>query len=259
MPEFRTDLFRGVARDYERFRLGYPAELTDGLARLSGTTRLLDLACGTGQLTFALHGHFAETWAVDQEPDMIEVVREKAAGIDSIRAVVSSAEDLAAPAGSFDLVVIGNAFHRLHRDVAAARILGWLRPGGLLALFWSEGPMQGDAPWQRALRECTLRWRAPGRIPADYEQDRRDRPDQAILTAAGFELSGQREVFIDWEWTTEAVIGFVLATSVTSRAALGDRTPAFEAELRDLLTACDPAGRFPQRLSFAYDLARRPA
>jgi hypothetical protein len=57
--------------------------------------------------------------------------------------VVSSAEDLAAPAEAFDLVVIGNAFHRMHRDTAAARILGWLRPGGLLALFWSGGPMQG--------------------------------------------------------------------------------------------------------------------
>jgi SAM-dependent methyltransferase len=258
VPEFRTDLFRGVARDYDRFRLGYPAELTDELAQRSGHGRLLDLACGTGQLTFALHDRFDQTWAVDQEPDMIEVVTEKAAGIGSIRPMLSSAEDLAAPASSFDLVVLGNAFHRLHRDVVAARILGWLRPGGLLALVWSAGPTMGDAPWQRALRDCLARWSPAGRVPADYEQDRNDRPDLVILTQAGFEPDGQREFFVDREWTTETVTGFVLATSVLSRAVLGDRAAAFEAELRGELTAREPAGRFRQRISFSYDLARKP-
>jgi hypothetical protein len=33
--------------------------------------------------------------------------------------------------GHFELAVIGNAFHRLDRDVAARRIHGWLRVGSL--------------------------------------------------------------------------------------------------------------------------------
>jgi hypothetical protein len=28
------------------------------------------------------------------------------------------------------------AFHRLDRDLVAGRILGWLKPGGYLALCW---------------------------------------------------------------------------------------------------------------------------
>ena len=44
---------------------------------VTGSGTLLDIACGTGQLAFALHARFARTWAVDQEPDMIAVVREK--------------------------------------------------------------------------------------------------------------------------------------------------------------------------------------
>ena len=47
----------------------------------SGRGRLLDLACGTGQLAFALRSPFAEVWAVDQEPDMVAVVRSKAAAL----------------------------------------------------------------------------------------------------------------------------------------------------------------------------------
>ena len=57
--EFRRDLYRGIAHDYDQFRVPYPRSLIDDLAERSGATgrgRLLDLACGTGQVTFALAG-----------------------------------------------------------------------------------------------------------------------------------------------------------------------------------------------------------
>ena len=123
--EFRRDLFQGTARDYDRFRVPYPRSLIDDLAVRSGATgrgRLLDLACGTGQVTFALASRFGEVWAVDQEPDMTSLVRQKArsAGLGHIRVLTSAAEDLQAPEGFFDLVAIGNAFHRLPRAAVAA-------------------------------------------------------------------------------------------------------------------------------------------
>jgi len=36
-------------------------------AGVSGAGRLLDLACGTGQLAFPLRRWFSEVWAVDRE------------------------------------------------------------------------------------------------------------------------------------------------------------------------------------------------
>ena len=100
---FAADLYRGTAAAYELYRLPYPAVMTADLVRsaqVSGRGRLLDLACGTGQLAFPLRGWFAEVWAVDQEPDMVESVRAKAgtAGAWNLRPVVSSAETLGAPA-----------------------------------------------------------------------------------------------------------------------------------------------------------------
>ena len=115
---YSPGLFRGTAEYYDRFRLSYPEAMISDLVRRTGASgrgRLLDLACGTGQLAFALQSSFAEVWAVDQEPDMVDVVQAKAAaaGAGEVRPVVSSAEYLDADPGSFELAVIGNAFHRL--------------------------------------------------------------------------------------------------------------------------------------------------
>jgi SAM-dependent methyltransferase len=266
--EFRTDLYRGAARDYDRFRVPYPPELIDDLAARSevgGEGRLLDLACGTGQVSYALHGRFAEVWAVDQEPDMVAVVREKAqtAGAGNIRPLVAAAEALSAPGESFDLIAIGNAFHRLRREAVAAAALRWLRPGRFLALFWGGSPWEGEAPWQQALSATMDRWKtragAHGRVPPGYDQDRAERPDQAILSEAGFLAAGRYEFPVAWEWTPETLIGFVFSTSVLSRGALGDLAPGFEDDLRRELLACEPSGQLPQTIRFAYDLARRPA
>ena len=67
-------------------------------AEVSEFGRLLDLACGTGQLAFPLRRCFCEVWAVDQEPDMVEVVRAKAdaVGAGDVRPIVSVLGDHAA-------------------------------------------------------------------------------------------------------------------------------------------------------------------
>ena len=259
--EFRRDLYKGLAAGYDRYRLRYPQALIEHLSERAAVHppgRLLDLACGPGLLAFALHDRFAQTWAVDAESEMIDLVRAKASGMADIRPIACAAEELSVPDETFDLVVIGNAFHRLRRSAVAALIFRWLRPGGHLALAWTDVPWNGDAPWQAALQEIMRRWRPADRIPDGYEQDRRERPDQAVLAEAGFEIGGEYRFGLEHEWTIETITGFMLATSVHSPAALGDDVPAFEADLGRRLLAHSPDGTFPQTLSFAYELARRP-
>jgi SAM-dependent methyltransferase len=265
-PEFPRDLFRGTAGYYDEFRVPYPPSLIDDLvARAGEGGLLLDLACGTGQLSFALHARYREVWAVDQEPEMVAMVGEKAAaaGIGNIRPVAAAAEDLAAPAESFDLAAIGNAFHRLPRERVAANVLRWLRPGRFLALVWSDSPWAGDEPWQQAMAATMQRWRAragvAGRVPPGYEQDRRERPDLAILERAGFEVVGSYRFNAAHDWTPAALAGFLFSTSVMSRPALGDHAAPFEEELRREVLGCVPDGRLRQVIDFGYQLARRPA
>jgi SAM-dependent methyltransferase len=267
-PAFRADLYQGTARAYDEFRLPYPAGLVADLAARTGadgTGRLLDLACGTGQVAFALACSFAEIWAVDQEPDMIDLARHKAdaAGAAArFRFLVCDAAGLSAPAGHFDLITIGNAFHRLPRTVVARASLGWLRPGGYLALLWGGTPTYDDAPWQRAMAAVMQRWQhrpgAQARVPASYAADRNARSDQQILAAAGFELAGRHTVSLSHDWTADELVGFVASTSVLSAAALGEQAAEFDADLRRELSAGRPDGRFSQHTEVAYDLARRP-
>jgi len=268
--KFRPDLYRGTAEYYDRFRPPYPAELIDDLASRTGADgsgRLLDLACGPGPICFALRPWFAEVWAVDQEPDMIRLVRQKAAALASPprwEFSIAAAETLAAPAESIDLVTIGNAFHRLPRDVVAAEVLRWLRPGGHLALLWGGSPHSeiGSAPWQQALLAEMQRWQhRPGaeqRIPSDYQTDRDARPDPGILRAAGFEVIGRHEFPVSQVWTADEIAGFVASTAVLSPAALGADATAFDTSLRRVLLQQEPGGEFRQEMTFAYELARRP-
>jgi SAM-dependent methyltransferase len=225
---------------------------------------LLDLACGTGQLAFPLRRWFAEVWAVDQEPDMVQAVRAKAAAeqAENVQPVRSSAETLAAPPGHFELAVIGNAFHRLNRDPVAERILGWLRPGGHLALCWTSQPWTGEQGWQRALAAVLDRWKAAlgagDRIPAGWAEARSRRPDSAVLADAGFELAGSSEFVTEHRWTVPELAGLIRSTSFLPAAVLGDQAAAFDADLAAGLGPENEDGVFTEAASFICELARKP-
>ena len=263
-PEFRPDLYRGTARFYDKFRVGYPPHLLDDLrvrAGISGKGRLLDLACGTGQITFGLASSFQESWAVDQEPEAVDFARAKALslGIHNVRWIAGRAEDVDA-ANYFELVAIGNAFHRLQRRRIAQSAMRWLEPGGHLALLWCNSPWNGRQEWQAALSEVVHRWtREAGteRVPANLDQQLADDPHTGVLASAGFTIVGEFDFATPHEWTVEHLIGFMYSTSVLSQDTLGPNVQAFERDLRAQLLDVGPVGVFSQEIDFSYTLARK--
>jgi ubiquinone/menaquinone biosynthesis C-methylase UbiE len=266
-PSFRSDLYRGTAADYDAFRLPYPRALVDDLCRragASGSGRLLDLACGPGTLTLALNDHFAEVWAVDQEPEAIAFGAHKAErlGVKNVRWMTGRAEDVDS-GQTFELVTIGTAFHRLDRRRVAGRAAQWLRDGGHLALVWSGTPNEGTALWQQVLTEIFVDWsrrtEADDRIPADLPAHLERLPHATVLEDAGFTEVRRYEFTEVHDWTVETLIGFMYSTSVLSRVVLGDRAGAFEADVRERLGAVEPSGVFREHASFAYDLGYRRA
>jgi SAM-dependent methyltransferase len=265
-PEFRTDLYRGAAPYYDRYRPPYPETLFDDLlARLpvSGSGRLLDLACGTGQVAFPLSPHFVEVVAVDQEPDAVQFGRTKAkaAGADNIRWLTGSAETVALD-GSFELITVGNAFHRLKRRIVAERMRSWAGPGGGVAIVWGDTPSQGDLPWQKALEDLIVEWMARAgttdRVPAGWASAMASDPHEAVLRRAGFEYLGKFGFTADQTWTVETLIGFMYSTSMLNRSALGDESEEFERRLAERLGPYSSDGTFRVPATYAYELARWP-
>jgi SAM-dependent methyltransferase len=265
--EFASDLYRGTAAYYDRYRLPYPdAMIADLVERAapSGRGRLLDLACGTGQLVFPLAPWFADVWAVDSEPDMIRMVRAKAAAAGPgarIQAGVAAAEELRAEPGSFELIVIGNAFHRLPRQAVAKRAREWLQPGGHLALCWSFSPWEGTLEWQRAFGGLLDRWKtalgATHRVPARHAQARRELPDAELLMDRGFQLAERYEFAVEQQWTLPELAGLIRSTSFLPASVLAEHGAEFDADLAAALGPFTTEGRLADTVSFAYEIARK--
>jgi SAM-dependent methyltransferase len=264
--QYRTDLYEGTAHFYDRWRPPYPQGLLYDLCErvpLTGRGRLLDLACGTGQVTFALSERFAEVWAVDREEEFVTFGRRKAEalGVENTRWLTGPVETVPL-GGHFQLVVAGNAFHRLNRRVVAGRMLTWLEQGGGVALISSNGPSHGDRPWQVAMAQLLDDWThrvgAAGRVPAGWEEAIAQDPHEQVLRRAGFDYVGKFEFAGVRSWSLESLIGYVFSTSFLNHKVLGTKTSEFEHELADRLLPFASDKGFEESTSWAYDFARKP-
>lgn len=101
--------------------------------------RIVDLGCGSGQLSLRLAADAASVLAVDVSQAMIELLEQHAAeaGLDNLSGRAVPIEHLELPAASVDVVVSNYALHHL-RDpdkAVAVRTAGrWLAPGGRLVV-----------------------------------------------------------------------------------------------------------------------------
>lgn len=266
-PDISTDRYAGAAEAYARYRVPYPAELLDDLRRrasVTGRGKLLDLACGPGRVALPLAGFFSEVWAVDQEPEMVKVgsARARRQGLSNIQWMVGRAEELVASPGSFELVTIGESFHRLDQRLIAERAMKWLTPGCGLATLGCFSLMQGREPWHDILRAVVRRWRGnsstattsarPPSRPRGSDHDRK------VLTMFGFEDMGAYDFAHPYVWTLDSILGNLRSTSKLSRRALGLEVEQFESDLRRELLAHDSSGRYSETLRFGYSLLRKP-
>lgn len=121
---------------------------------LDATTRILDLAAGTGTFAGAAASTGAEVTAIDVSPVMIDRLDtrfESVSNVHVVRAGFLSYEHTGEP---FDIVYCRNALHQLPdfwKVIALRRIAGWLKPGGILVLrdlVYDLAPDEIDAAFQ---------------------------------------------------------------------------------------------------------------
>lgn len=117
---------------------------------------VVDLGCGSGQLTLRLASQARSVLAVDFSADMLNLLRARAAdvGISNIETTRSSLQALDLPARSVDVIVTNYALHHLrHREKAALlfRAARWLRPGGRIVIGDMMFGLAGDAESRRII------------------------------------------------------------------------------------------------------------
>ncbi len=124
------DLFHCIAPLYDRiFRFTDPTKLLT-LLELQPDHQLLDVGGGTGRVTHFLSEHVGRACIIDVSAGMLDEARAK--GLCAYRGV---AEHLPFPDGSFDRILIVDAFHHFQDWAwAAVELLRVLHPGGRLVI-----------------------------------------------------------------------------------------------------------------------------
>ena len=130
-------VFDEIAAEYDRHRPAYPDELIDQACRVAGIVsgdHVLEVGCGTGQLTRGLVARGLHVTALEPGKSLIALARQNLEGAGEVEFVNAQFEDPLLPREQFAAVFSASAFHWVDPKVSWQRAADVLVPGGTLAL-----------------------------------------------------------------------------------------------------------------------------
>ena len=131
-------MFDQIADLYDSARPGYPAAAITELARrceLDPDSLVLEIGCGTGQLTRALAVLGPRLRCLEPGPAMARRAASNLAAFPNVEVIEATFEDADEKEGMFDLLVSATAFHWIDPHVSFPKAAKLLRRGGWLALL----------------------------------------------------------------------------------------------------------------------------
>jgi SAM-dependent methyltransferase len=154
-------VFNEVAEEYDRHRPTYPEVLIDRACEVAGIEpgmRVLEVGCGTGQLTRSLLARGLRVTAVEPGRQLIARARDHLADAGDVQFVNARLEDASLPPAHFRAVFSASAMHWVDPDLSWRKVADALVDGGTLALlsyFGLEEPR--SAADQQAIRAAMAR------------------------------------------------------------------------------------------------------
>jgi SAM-dependent methyltransferase len=152
-------VFDEIADGYDRHRLAYPDALVDRACEVAGLAAgagVLEIGCGTGQLTRSLLARGLRVTAVEPGEQLIARARDQLAGAGEVQFVNARLEEASVPRAHYRAVFSASAIHWVDPDVSWRWIADALVDGGTVALvsyFGLEDPRTADDQqcWRAAL------------------------------------------------------------------------------------------------------------
>ena len=166
--------------------------------------------------------------------------------------------DLGPALGRLKLVTMGRSFHWMDRPATLAALDRLVVPDGAIAIFREARPPEGKPAWREAWDEVRELWTERlGGDPA-WRCARALEPHPAVLARSAFGAMVRLAVDERRRTSMDDLIGRSLSMSNTSPARLGERRPAFEADLRAALAPFASEGAIEEHLAFEALVAWRP-
>jgi SAM-dependent methyltransferase len=160
-PVRRRESFDLVAQDYDLYHSPYPPEVVDaivGLSRLHRGSSVLEIGCGTGQLSAPLAQLGVHLVAVELGPHLAARASQHLRPFPHAQVEVGSFEAWPLPSQSFDAVVSASAFHWLDPAVRFAKSAEALRPGGYLTILHVHRVRGGTPGFLADMQPLYLKW-----------------------------------------------------------------------------------------------------
>ncbi|MGA9284611.1 MAG: class I SAM-dependent methyltransferase [Solirubrobacteraceae bacterium] len=135
-------VFNEVAVDYDRNRPTYPDALIDQaceVARIGAGDRVLEVGCGTGQLTRSLLARGLRVTVLEPGDRLISIAEENLEDAGDVEFVHARLEDTQLPRESYEAVFSASAIHWVDPDLSWRKIADALAPNGTLALIQYVG------------------------------------------------------------------------------------------------------------------------
>ena len=144
-------VFDEVATEYDRSRPTYPDELVAHacqIAQIGSGDRVLEVGCGSGQLTRGLVARGLHIAAVEPGEHLISLAEQNLGGPGEVEFVNVRFEDAQLPHERFRAMFSASAFHWIDPEVSWEKAASALVPGGTLALIQYCGLQE-----ERSLRD----------------------------------------------------------------------------------------------------------